>query len=92
MTVQNPVKIAILMIPALGDALLFLVLANNLRRSDYQVTFFSTPFSQYDLVISIPPIVDLYKNVIPADEFDKFCVKVIIPSFNYIPREFDTIF
>jgi len=74
MTVQNPVKIAILMIPALGDALLFLVLANNLRRSDYQVTFFSTPFSQYDLVISIPPIVDLYKNVIPADEFDKFCV------------------
>lgn len=97
--VQNPVKIAILMTPTLGDALLYLVLANNLQINDYQVTFFNTPFShlqkwlpnilvkalpegeyvkkvfsEYDLVISIPPIVDLYKNTVPACEFAKFCV------------------
>jgi heptosyltransferase-3 len=101
--VQNPVKIAILMIPTLGDTLLYLVLANNLQINDYQVTLFSTPFSHlkkwlpnvllkplpvgedirkvfsgYDLVISIPPIVDLYKNTVPADEFANFCVFIYV--------------
>ncbi len=46
MTEQNPVKIAILTIPTIGDGLLFLVLANNLQRNDYQVTFYGTPLLQ----------------------------------------------